>query len=185
MNPTIYVTGHRHPDTDSICAAITYADLLNRCKEPAQACRQGPLNEETKFVLKRFHQENPLLLTDARTMVKDIDIFSYCEHHMALMYDMKVSVAYIPRGRVIGLSKIARVCDMVGKRLQLQERLGRDIAEIISEAAGTPDVGVMIRGCHSCMTARGIKNVSANTVTATYIGAFRDNAELKQLVKFD
>ena len=74
MNPTIYVTGHRHPDTDSICAAITYADLLNRCKEPAQACRQGPLNEETKFVLKRFHQENPLLLTDARTMVKDIDI---------------------------------------------------------------------------------------------------------------
>ena len=74
MNNMIYVTGHRHPDSDSICAAITYADLLRRCGHEATPCRQGPLNEETKFILKRFHQENPLLLTDARTMIKDIDI---------------------------------------------------------------------------------------------------------------
>ena len=83
------------------------------------------------------------------------------------------------------MSKIARICDMAAKRLQLQERLGRDIAEIISEAAGTPDVGVMISGSHSCMSARGIRNVSAKTVTATYIGAFKGNAELKELLKFD
>ena len=63
-------------------------------------------------------------------VVDDIPIFSYCEHHMALMYDMSVSVAYIPNGRVIGLSKIARIADMVGKRLQLQERIGSDIKEI-------------------------------------------------------
>lgn len=74
MNNTIYVTGHKHPDSDSICAAITMADLLNRLGKPAVACRQGPLNEETKFILKKFHQENPLLLTDARTMIRDIDI---------------------------------------------------------------------------------------------------------------
>ena len=74
MNELIYVTGHRHPDSDSICAAITYTDLLKRCGQEAVACRQGPLNEETKFILKRFHQENPLLLTDARTMISDIDI---------------------------------------------------------------------------------------------------------------
>ena len=90
-------------------------------------------------------------------VMKDITVFSYCEHHLALMYDMTVSVAYIPHGRVLGLSKIARICDMAAKRLQLQERLGRDIAEIISEAAGTPDVGVKILGSHSCMTARGIR----------------------------
>ena len=64
-------------------------------------------------------------------VMKDISVFSYCEHHMALMYDMNVNVAYVPRGRVIGLSKIARICDMASKRLQLQERLGQDIAEIL------------------------------------------------------
>ena len=118
-------------------------------------------------------------------VMKDITVFSYCEHHFALMYDMYVNVAYIPRGRVLGLSKIARICDMAAKRLQLQERLGRDIAEIISEAAGTTDVGVMIRGSHSCMTARGIRNAEAKTVTGTFMGAFRDSSELKELVKFD
>ncbi len=74
MNNTIYVTGHKHPDSDSICAAITYTDFLNRTGEHAIACRQGPLNEETKFILKRFHQENPLLLTDARSTLADIDL---------------------------------------------------------------------------------------------------------------
>ena len=104
---------------------------------------------------------------------------------MALMYDMKVNVAYIPRGKVLGLSKIARICDMAAKRLQLQERLGQDIAEIIAEAADTPDVGVSISGCHSCMTARGIRNASSKTVTTTFRGEFRNNPELRDLVKFD
>ena len=92
-------------------------------------------------------------------VVKDIDIFSYCEHHIALMYDMKVTVAYVPKGRVIGLSKIARIADMVGKRLQLQERIGSDIADIICKVTGSEDVAVFIEGCHSCMTARGIKKI--------------------------
>lgn len=74
MNETIYVTGHRHPDSDAICAAITYTDFLNRTGHPAIACRQGPLNEETKFILKRFGLENPLLKTDARARICDIEI---------------------------------------------------------------------------------------------------------------
>lgn len=119
---------------------------------------------------------------DSTVVVKDITVFSYCEHHLALMYDMSVNVAYIPKGKVLGLSKIARICDMAAKRLQLQERLGKDIAEIISEAAGTPDVGVKISGCHSCMTARGIKNSAAKTVTTTYMGSFRTDPELKALL---
>ena len=120
--------------------------------------------------------------SDEAVVVKDITVFSYCEHHMALMYDMTVNVAYIPRGRVLGLSKIARICDMAAKRLQLQERLGRDIAAILSEAAGTPDVGVKITGSHSCMTARGIRNPSARTETRTYTGAFRERQDLKDLL---
>ena len=117
-------------------------------------------------------------------VMRDITVFSSCEHHFALMYDMKVNVAYIPRGKVLGLSKIARICDMAAKRLQLQERLGNDIAEIISEAAGTPDVAVAISGSHSCMTARGIKNVSAQTITETFRGQFKVDNDLKSLVRF-
>ena len=90
-------------------------------------------------------------------VMKDIDLFSYCEHHLALMYDMKAAVAYIPKGKVIGLSKIARICDMVGRRLQLQERIGCDIADIISEITGTEDIAVILEGYHSCVTARGIQ----------------------------
>ena len=119
---------------------------------------------------------------DEAVVMKDITVFSYCEHHLALMYDMTVNVGYIPRGKVLGLSKIARICDMAAKRLQLQERLGRDIAEIISEAAGTPDVGVKITGSHSCMTARGIRNASARTETRTYTGAFKSRKDLQKLL---
>ena len=109
-------------------------------------------------------------------IVKDIDIFSYCEHHLALMYDMKVTVAYIPNGKVIGLSKIARIADMVGKRLQLQERIGSDIAEILKEILETDDVAVIIEGTHSCMTARGIKKVNAKTYTQTLKGRFNNES---------
>ena len=112
-------------------------------------------------------------------IVKDIDIFSYCEHHMALMYDMKVTVAYVPKGKVIGLSKIARIADMVSKRLQLQERSGTDIAEIMQEVTGSEDVAVLIEGCHSCMTARGIKKTAAKTYTSTLRGKFRTDVMLQ------
>lgn len=120
--------------------------------------------------------------TQTAVVMKDITVFSFCEHHMALMYDMTVNVAYIPCGKVLGLSKIARICDMAAKRLQLQERLGKDIAEIISEATGSPHVGVLIKGSHSCMTARGIRNASAQTVTKTFMGDFRNEPQLKALV---
>lgn len=115
-------------------------------------------------------------------IVKDIDIFSYCEHHMALMYDMKVTVAYVPNGKVIGLSKIARIADMVSKRLQLQERIGTDIAEIMQEITGSDDVAVLIEGCHSCMTARGIKKTAAKTLTTTFTGRFKTDASLQMRV---
>lgn len=112
-------------------------------------------------------------------VVKNIPIFSYCEHHMALMYNMEVSIGYIPNGKVIGLSKISRVAEMVGKRLQLQERIGNDIAEIIQKIAGTENVIVVIEGEHSCMTTRGIKSRGSKTKTATLRGIFKDNVALR------
>lgn len=110
-------------------------------------------------------------LTDSKNLVviKDIDIFSHCEHHLALMYDMKVDIAYIPNGRVIGLSKLARIADMASKRLQLQERIGNDILYIIKKITNSNDILVRIEGCHSCVTARGVKKRS-KTMTIAKIG---------------
>ena len=116
-------------------------------------------------------------------VMRDIDIFSYCEHHMALMYDMKVNVAYIPKGKVIGLSKIARVCDMAARRLQLQEKIGQDIADIISEITGTEDIAVTIEGCHSCVNARGIKKNNTKTFTAELRGEFKTDPSLQIYVR--
>ena len=135
-------------------------------------------NEEiARMFDKTFEEANP----DHHdlVLVRDIDVFSYCEHHMALMYDMKVSVGYLPRGKVIGLSKIARIADMAARRLQLQERLGRDIAEIISMVTGSEDVAVVISGCHSCMTARGIQKPGTRTITETYRGKFETDPVLQ------
>lgn len=113
-------------------------------------------------------------------IVRDIPIHSYCEHHLALMYNMKVNVVYIPNKKIIGLSKIARIADMVGRRLQLQERIGADIAEIVSMITETKDIGVVITGEHSCMTARGIKKTGTLTTTTTFTGVFEENSMLRQ-----
>ena len=137
-------------------------------------------HEIAQMFCKTFSEDMDFEKTDRdMVLVKDIEIFSYCEHHLALMYDMKVSVAYIPNGKFIGLSKIARIADMVGKRLQLQERIGADIAEIMQEILGSEDVAVVIEGTHSCMTARGIKKGAATTKTYTLRGAFREDKLLQ------
>lgn len=115
-------------------------------------------------------------------LVKDIEVFSYCEHHMALMYNMKCHVGYIPNGKVIGLSKIARICDMAAKRLQLQERICSDIAEIMQKVCDTEDVIVIVDGEHSCMTARGIKSRGATTRTSAIRGLFDTDHELRREV---
>ncbi len=138
-------------------------------------------NHEIALMFNKSFKDDLAVSSDHEdiVLVKDISVFSYCEHHIALMYDMSVSVAYIPTDRVIGLSKIARICDMAAKRLQLQERLGNDIAEIVSEAAGSEDVAVIIHGTHSCMAARGIKKEASSTVTTTLRGQFETNPAIQ------
>lgn len=138
-------------------------------------------NHEIAEMFNKSFQDDLTIGPDKKdiVLVKDIPIFSYCEHHIALMYDMKISVAYIPQDRVLGLSKIARICDMAAKRLQLQERIGSDVAEIMMEAGDTRDVAVIIHGTHSCMSARGIKKESASTVTTTFRGQFETDPVLQ------
>ena len=119
--------------------------------------------------------------TDSRNMVvvKDIEVFSLCEHHIALMYDMKVSVGYIPQNFVLGLSKIVRLVDMVCKRLQLQEKIAEDIIDIMRILTKSDSIAVHIEAKHSCVTARGIHNVSSKTVTTNMGGEFLKSETLK------
>ncbi|MBN7772919.1 GTP cyclohydrolase I FolE [Clostridium aminobutyricum] len=142
-------------------------------------------NHDIAQLFGKTFEEDLEFVQDNRDLivVRDIDIFSHCEHHLALMYDMKASVAYVPNGKIIGLSKIARIAEMAAKRLQLQERIGSDIAEIIQEVTGSEDVAVVIEGYHSCMSARGIKKNSAKTLTLTLRGRFQTDANLQMHLK--
>ena len=132
----------------------------------------GMLNTTFEDDLALGNAENDLVF------MKDIEIFSHCEHHLALMYNMKVAVAYIPKQKVIGLSKIARIADMAGRRLQLQERIGSDIAEILQKITESEDVAVIIQGEHGCMTTRGIQKSGAKTITTTLRGRFNTDPML-------
>ena len=133
-------------------------------------------NEEIANKFNKCFEEGA---TGDLVTVADIPIFSYCEHHIALIYNLKVHVGYLPKGKVIGLSKIARIADMVGKRLQLQERIGADIAEVLEMVLGTEDIIVVIEGEHSCMTARGVKKPGTKTRTATLRGVFKTDSDLR------
>ena len=132
----------------------------------------GMLNTTFEDDLALGNAENDLVF------MKDIEIFSHCEHHLALRYNMKVAVAYIPKQKVIGLSKIARIADMAGRRLQLQERIGSDIAEILQKITESEDVAVIIQGEHGCMTTRGIQKPGAKTITTTLRGRFNTDPML-------
>ena len=111
-------------------------------------------------------------------IVRDIDFYSLCEHHL-LPFFGKCHVAYIPNGRVIGLSKIPRLVDIFARRLQLQERMTNQIAETIREKIAPLGVAVVCEGTHLCMAMRGVEKQNSYTVTSAMLGAFRDNARTR------
>ncbi|MCA1584876.1 MAG: GTP cyclohydrolase I FolE [Acidobacteria bacterium] len=111
-------------------------------------------------------------------IVRDIDFYSLCEHHL-LPFFGRCHVAYIPNGRVIGLSKIPRLVDIFSRRLQLQERMTNQIAETIREKIDPVGVAVVCEGTHLCMAMRGVQKQNSYTITSAMIGAFRDNARTR------
>lgn len=116
---------------------------------------------------------------ESMVIVRDIEFYSLCEHHM-LPFIGRAHVAYLPRGRVIGLSKIPRIVDMFARRLQIQERMTRQIGEFIAELLHPYGVAVVVEGLHLCATMRGVKKHDARMTTSTMIGAFLNNLATRE-----
>ena len=127
---------------------------------------------DVKEILKHAVFKEPY---DEMVIVKDIEIFSLCEHHLLPFYG-KAHVAYIPNGKIIGLSKIPRVVEVFSKRLQVQERLTTQIAECLMSALNPKGVAVVIEAFHLCMSMRGVRKADAYTITSSMLGAFRKDA---------
>jgi GTP cyclohydrolase I len=139
-----------------------------------------------EYLTRGYKQDPETLLKDAlftvtydeMVIVKDIEMYSLCEHHM-LPFIGKVHVAYIPNGKVVGLSKIPRLVELFSRRLQIQERLTTQIAETIQKAIQPQGVGVVIEARHLCMMMRGVEKQHSAAVTSSMLGCFRDEQETR------
>ena len=140
-----------------------------------------------EFLTRGYHEDPEALLKkalftvtyDEMVIVKDVEMFSLCEHHM-LPFFGKVHVAYIPNGKVIGLSKVPRLIEVFSRRLQIQERLTTQIAETIQKVIQPQGVGVVIEARHLCMMMRGVEKQHSAAVTSSMLGCFRDEQETRQ-----
>ena len=160
-------------------------EILSRLGEDPS--REGLVNTPARveksldFLTKGYDEDSNRIMRgalfdvdyDEMVIVKDIEMFSLCEHHM-LPFFGKVHVAYIPNGKVIGLSKIPRLVEVFARRLQVQERMTRQIADAIQEAIEPQGVGVVIEARHLCMMMRGIEKQNSSTVTSAMVGCFQE-----------
>src|SRR5438270_13499605 len=163
--------------------------LIRLGEDPAReglASTPHRVHRAFEYLTKGYREDPDTLLKqalftvtyDEMVIVKDIEVFSLCEHHM-LPFFGKVHVAYIPKGKVIGLSKIPRLIEIFSRRLQIQERLTTQIAETIQKAIQPQGVGVVIEARHLCMMMRGVEKQHSAAVTSSMLGCFREEQETR------
>lgn len=171
--------------------AQSYRDILNVIDDNPgrEGLEKTPLRvaKSMQFLMQGYHMDPKKIIESATfhedykhmILVKDIEIYSMCEHHMIPFYG-KAHVAYIPNGKITGLSKIARVVDAFARRLQVQERLTTQIRDSIQEALQPIGVAVVIEAHHLCMMMRGVQKQNSVTTTSAFTGAFMSNAKTRE-----
>ena len=178
----------KEPKTESIAEAMRHI-LAQLGDDPdRQGLRGTPerFEKALRHLTSGYQQDVKKVLNgalfdvpyDEMVIVKDIELFSLCEHHL-LPFFGKVHVAYLPKGKVIGLSKLPRLIDIFARRLQVQERLTTQIAETIQQAIEPQGVGVVIEARHLCMMMRGVEKQHSSAVTSSMLGAFRAEKETR------
>lgn len=177
------------PESAEEMAQLVYRQLELLGEDPE---RQGLLKTPERVALslawltRGYEQDARKVIGDAlfeqthenMVMVRDIELYSLCEHHMLPFYG-KAHVAYIPNGRIVGLSKLPRIVDVFSQRLQVQERLTDQIAEAICEILDPRGVGVVIEAYHLCMMMRGVQKQNSKTITSALRGVFRDDPKTR------
>jgi GTP cyclohydrolase I len=193
-------SGHSAPVAGTLLdAALTlqgasmqeiYAELLRRIGEDATrdglASTPKRMEKSMAFLTQGYQQSVDEVLHgalfdvdyDEMVMVKDIEFYSLCEHHL-LPFFGKAHIAYVPQGKVVGLSKLPRIVDVFARRLQVQERLTQQIAEAVEEAIAPQGVGVVLEAQHLCMMMRGVEKQSSATVTSSMRGVFKTQLQTR------
>ena len=180
---------------ETTLASASYAELVREMlvrlgEDPDREgllSTPGRVQRAMQFLTKGYNEDPEVMLKsalftvdyDEMVIVKDIEMFSLCEHHM-LPFFGKVHIAYIPKGKVIGLSKLPRLVEIFSRRLQVQERLTTQIAETIQNIIQPQGVGVVIEARHLCMMMRGVEKQHSSAVTSAMFGCFRDEQETRQ-----
>merc|ERR1712142_782367 len=184
MGDSGYNDGDKEGDDVLAGVAASYRNIIYQLGEDPN--REGLLDTPMRAAKAMVFFTKGYQETVQMVVVKDIEFFTLCEHHL-VPFMGKASSGYLPRGKVLGLSKLARIVEMFSRRLQVQERLTREVAGAVWEAVSPAGVGVVIEACHMCMVMRGVQKINSQTVTSCMLGAFRDDpktrAEFLSLVK--